>query len=407
MNDFSKEQEQLIDLSIIVSKTDNSVIILNKAGEIEWVNRGFEKMYGYTLKEFKERFFGNILELDGSSKLLDAIEKCKRERESIVYENSWITKSDEKKWIQTTLTPVINKQKEIVRYIAVESDISKLKATEESLEAKNEHLLLLMQKLEKSNEVLENQRVEIEKQKEYIEEQKKKSDKLLLNILPFEIAEQLKKKGFAKSKNYRMVSVLFADFKDFTKLSEILSTQELIKELNIYFEKFDNIIDEHYIEKIKTIGDAYMCAGGLPLRNKSNPIDIVLAGLQMQEFMRTYSLEKQEKNEPVWEARVGIHTGEVIAGVIGKKKFAYDIWGDTVNTASRLQDSCETKKVNVSGGTYEFVKDYFDCTYRGKIEVKNKGEIDMYYVNRLKEEYSEDKNGVMPNKEFIKILNKF
>ncbi len=407
MSDFSKEQEQLIDLSIIVSKTDNSVIILNKAGEIEWVNRGFEKMYGYTLKEFKERFFGNILKLDGSSKLLDAIEKCKRERESIVYENSWITKSDEKKWIQTTLTPVINKQKEIVRYIAVESDISKLKAIEESLEAKNEHLLLLMQKLEKTNELLENQRVEIGKQKEYIEEQKKKSDKLLLNILPFEIAEQLKKKGFAKSKNYRMVSVLFADFKDFTKLAEILSTQELIKELNIYFEKFDNIIDEHYIEKIKTIGDAYMCAGGLPLRNKSNPIDIVLAGLQIQEFMRTYSLEKQEKNEPVWEARVGIHTGEVIAGVIGKKKFAYDIWGDTVNTASRLQDACETKKVNVSGGTYEFIKDYFDCTYRGKIEVKNKGEIDMYYVNRLKEEYSEDKNGVMPNKEFIKILNKF
>ncbi|MDA3781172.1 MAG: PAS domain-containing protein [Bacteroidales bacterium] len=407
MSDFSIEHNQLKDLSIIVNKTDNSIIVLNVDGLIEWVNPGFERMYGYTLDEFHKTFYGNVLELKGSSKLIEAIEKCKVKKESVVYQNYWITKSDKKKWIQTTLTPVLSDNNEIVRYIAIESDVTKFKSVSESLEAKNEHLIMLMQKLEKSNELLENQRLKIEKQKEFIEEQKKKSDKLLLNILPFEIAEQLKKKGFAKSKNYRRVSVLFADFKDFTKLSEILSTQELIKELNIYFEKFDAIIDDHYIEKIKTIGDAYMCAGGLPLRNKSNPIDIVLAGLQIQDFMQSYAKEKLENGEPVWDLRVGIHTGEVIAGVIGKKKFAYDIWGDTVNTASRLQDACEIKKVNVSGGTYEFVKDYFDCTFRGKIEVKNKGEIDMYYVNGLKAEYAEDENRVMPNEKFTKILNKF
>jgi len=259
----------------------------------------------------------------------------------------------------------------------------------------------------KQSEKLEQQSFALERQKREIELEKKKADSLLLNILPYEIAEQLKNKGEVTAKHYRRVSVLFTDFKGFTKISEQLSSKEIIKELGICFEKFDDIIDKHYIEKIKTIGDAYMCAGGLPLRNKSNPIDVVLAGLQIQKFMTEFNKIKKSLNQPEWLLRLGVHTGEVIAGVIGKKKFAYDIWGDTVNTASRMESSGEVGKVNISGDTYKFVKAYFDCTYRGKIKAKNKGEIDMYFVNGLKEEYAAHGDLTNPNAVFHEILSTF
>ena len=302
------------------------------------------------------------------------------------------------------MTPVYNEQEIIIKYIAIESNITALKEAEERLEAKNESLITLTEHLENSNLLLEKQHEEIEKQKEFIETQKKKSDELLLNILPFETAEQLKKKGFAKSKKYKLVTILFTDFKDFSKLTGVMDSQELVEELNVYIQKFDEIIEGHYIEKIKTMGDAFMCAGGLPLRNRSNHIDVTLAGLEIQKFMKDYAQEKRKNNETAWELRLGIHTGEVIAGVIGKKKFAYDIWGDAVNKASRMEQSGEVGKVNVSGDTYEYIKDYFDCTYRGKIEVKNNVELDMYFVNGLKPEYSDDLEGVIPNAKFRTIL---
>jgi len=268
-------------------------------------------------------------------------------------------------------------------------------------------LFKLLRGVIEQSERLEHQSEMLEQQKRQLEQEKKKTDALLLNILPYEIAEQLKNKGVVQAKHYRTVSVLFTDFKGFTKISETLTSDEIIKELSICFEKFDEVIEQHYIEKIKTIGDAYMCAGGLPIRNKSNPIDCVLAGLKIQKFMRDFNRIKEALNQPVWQLRVGIHTGNVIAGVIGKKKFAYDIWGDTVNTASRMESSGEVGKLNVSGSTYKHIKDYFDCTYRGKIQAKNKGEIDMYFVDGLKPEYAEDEEGVFPNKQFMEILSFF
>ncbi len=405
--DIYKEQERLEELSIVARNSANSVVVIGAEGFIEWVNEGFENMYGYSVDEFREKFGDKIFNPEENPHLHKAIEHCKSTLESYVYENRWVTKSNQEKWIQTTLTPVTNEHDDIIKYIAIESDVTDLKIAEKRLEAKTDHLLTLTEHLESTNELLDKQRQEIEKQKEAIEEQKKKSDDLLLNVLPFETAEQLKKKGFAKSKNYRRVTVMFTDFVGFSKLSAKLSTQDLIKELNIYFEKFDEIIEGHFIEKIKTIGDAYMCAGGLPLRNKSNPIDVTLAALEIQKFIRDLAEEKKKDDQPVWEIRLGIHTGEVIAGVIGKKKFAYDIWGDTVNSAARMQEAGEPGRVNVSGDTYEYIQDYFDCTFRGEIEVKNKGEIAMYYVNRLKEEYSADKEGTLPNQEFKKILAKY
>ncbi len=265
----------------------------------------------------------------------------------------------------------------------------------------------LIKSIVHQSEVLEEQSTELEQKNTRLEEEQEKTDTLLLNILPYEIAEQLKNKGTVDAKTYRRVSVLFTDFKGFTNISEELSPTDIIKELSIFFAQFDEIIGGHFIEKIKTIGDAYMCVGGLPLRNKSNPIDTVLAGLEMQEFVNMVNDEKEKNGSKPWDLRLGIHTGRVVAGVIGKKKFAYDIWGDTVNTASRMESAGEIRKVNISGDTYKHIEEYFDCEYRGKIEAKNKGEIDMYFVHGLKPEYAEPGSRIKPNKKFLGILSEY
>jgi class 3 adenylate cyclase len=282
---------------------------------------------------------------------------------------------------------------------------TELKLAQERLLDQNLDLINLTVNLEQINKKLEEQQQEVEKQKRMALQQKKLADDLLLNIFPYEIAEQLKNKGHAIPKHYRLVSIMFTDFVGFSKLSELLSIQDLIKELSLYFENFDSIAKTHYIEKIKTIGDAYMCAGGLPIRNKSNPIDTVLTALEIQKFVAGNNVIKEKNGEPKWEIRIGIHTGEVIAGVIGRRKMAYDIWGDAVNTASRMESSSEVNMINISGSTYEHVKEYFDCVYRGKVVVAKMGEVDMYYVRGLKNEFSEDADGVMPNSNFIKLLS--
>jgi len=221
-----------------------------------------------------------------------------------------------------------------------------------------------------------------------IADEKKRSDDLLLNILPEETAEELKEKGSATPRFYPRVSVLFTDFKGFTKIAEKLTPEELVEELNECFIAFDRIIDKHNLEKIKTIGDAYMCAGGIPVPNDHNPFDVVKAALEIKEFMESLRKEREAKGQDFWELRIGVHTGPVIAGVVGKNKFAYDIWGDAVNTASRMESSGVPGEVNISGATYEIIKDHFDCKHRGKIAAKNKGEIDMYLVNGMKTEPS-------------------
>jgi len=244
----------------------------------------------------------------------------------------------------------------------------------------------------------------LSEQNEIIASEKAKSDKLLLNILPKDIAEELKESGFSIVKHYELVSVLFADFAGFSKIVEEISFELLVAELDMYFKKFDKTVEKYHLEKIKTIGDAYMCAGGLPIANPNNPILTVLAGLHIQRIIESKNVYKILNNISLWELRVGIHTGPVIAGVVGEKKFAYDIWGDTVNIASRMESAGDISKVNISGTTYELIKDYFDCTYRGKIPVKSKGEIDMYYVEKLKSVYSIGGEGILPNNEFLSFL---
>jgi class 3 adenylate cyclase len=222
---------------------------------------------------------------------------------------------------------------------------------------------------------------EIIHQKEIIEEEKVKSDNLLLNILPAEVAEELKQTGKSKAKSYESVSVLFIDIKDFTKISASQTPERIVADIDQCFRGFDDIVQKYGLEKIKTIGDAYMCAGGLPMKNSTHPVDIVNAALEIRDFIENLKKEKMKNNESYFDVRIGISSGPVVAGIVGNKKFAYDIWGDTVNTASRMETNGEIGKVNISNSTFELIKDKFKCTHRGKMPVKNKGDVDMYFVD--------------------------
>ncbi len=220
----------------------------------------------------------------------------------------------------------------------------------------------------------------IRRTKRIIEIEKERSDNLLLNILPEETAQELKQEGKVKARKYEAVTVLFSDFKGFTSYSENLSPEALVETVDFYFSRFDAIVKKHGLEKIKTIGDAYMCAGGLRDNNGDHARRMVLAATEIVDFV------ERTKNDAAaaqmtFDIRIGINTGPVVAGVVGTDKFAYDIWGDTVNVASRMESNSEPGKINISENTYELVKDEFRCTYRGEIEVKNRGGLKMYFVD--------------------------
>ncbi len=211
-----------------------------------------------------------------------------------------------------------------------------------------------------------------------IEKERERSDSLLLNILPKETAQELKLSGKVKAKKFEAVSVLFADFKGFTKYAEELSPEQLVERVDFYFSKFDTIIEKYGLEKIKTIGDAYMCAGGLPFTTDDHAYKTVCAAQEMMSFVEV--TKKSSSADQRFDIRIGINTGPVVAGVVGTKKFAYDIWGDTVNIAARMESNSVAGKINVSENTYDLIKDSFQCAYRGEIEAKNKGTLRMYFV---------------------------
>ncbi|WP_371133000.1 adenylate/guanylate cyclase domain-containing protein [Lutibacter sp.] len=223
----------------------------------------------------------------------------------------------------------------------------------------------------------------IQKTKQIIEKEKERSDNLLLNILPEETALELKENGKVLAKKFESVTVLFSDFKGFTKYSENLSPESLVETIGFYFSKFDEITEKYGLEKIKTIGDAYMCAGGLPFPTEDHAYKMVMAAFEIAEFVEK-TKKDVEASEMTFDIRIGINTGTVVAGVVGSKKFAYDIWGDTVNVASRMESMSEPGKINVSENTYELIRNEFDCEYRGEIEVKNRGMMKMYFVNNIK-----------------------
>lgn len=252
-------------------------------------------------------------------------------------------------------------------------------------------LLAQLGKLRKQNKIIEDQKEDLTQknilvlnQKTEIEQEKQKSEELLLNILPAEVMEELKQTGKTQARNYDLVTVLFADFKDFTQIIDELPPEELVAGIDNYFETFDKIISKNNIEKIKTVGDAYICVAGLPQVTSNNPLQMIDVALEMVTAIEQLKQERTAAGKIIFDVRIGIHSGPVVAGVVGIKKFAYDIWGDTVNTAARMQQHGEPGKINISGTTRDLIKHRFHCTHRGRIEVKHKGFVDMYFVEGRK-----------------------
>jgi len=229
--------------------------------------------------------------------------------------------------------------------------------------------------------------------------EKEKTEALLANVLPKNTASEIMEKGKATKIKYNFVTVLFSDIQGFTKIAEETNPEILIDELDKFFFYFDSVVEKFGIEKIKTIGDAYMCAGGIPEKNRTNPVEVILAALEMKGYMTRLKETSELEGMKYWDIRIGIHTGTVVAGVVGQKKLSYDIWGDTVNIASRMESSGEAGKINISGTTFEFVKEFFTCEYRGKMPVKYKGELEMYFVNGIIPELCDENGG--PNREFV------
>lgn len=228
----------------------------------------------------------------------------------------------------------------------------------------------------------------VKKTSHIIVKEKERSDKLLLNILPNETARELKQNGKVEAKRFESVTVMFTDFKGFTAHSQNLSPEILVKNVDYYFSKFDMIMEKYNLEKIKTIGDAYMCAGGLPFPSTDHGVKIVKAALEIVEFMDEVQKDKELMD---FEIRIGINTGPVVAGVVGTKKFAYDIWGDTVNVASRMESMSHAGKINISESTYNRIKHEFICTERGEVFVKNKGKMKMYFVQGKRDQPLQEK----------------
>lgn len=265
---------------------------------------------------------------------------------------------------------------------------------------------VLEKRIRSRTKEVEEQKRKLEEKNRDLEEEKNKEEEVLLNMLPRQTAKELVSTGKSTPKGYKMATVMFADFKNFTKITENLGPKELVAELDDSFAKFDDIVTKLNIEKIKTSGDAYMCVGGIPIRNQTNPVDCVLAAFQFQKYMAQKRTVREGTGKPQWHLRIGMHTGPLVAGVVGKKKFLYDVWGDAVNIAARMETSCDPGKINISGETYEYIKDYFECDHRGKLPVKNKGAIDMYYVTRIKKGLcKDDETGQTPNRKFFELLN--
>lgn len=260
-------------------------------------------------------------------------------------------------------------------------------------------------KIDEQRKKIEEERNKVVRQQKLLQIEKDKTEKLLQNVIPASTAEELKKRGKARARAYTKVSVLFTDFVGFTKISERMKPTELVKKLDVYFTKFDEIIVNNNLEKIKTIGDAYMCAGGVPVRNNTNPIDTCLAALEIQAYMEKRKNDAIANGREYWELRLGINTGEVTAGVIGSERLAYDIWGATVNQAQRMEMLGEPGKITISGSTFTLIEPYFECTFKGKAQSKSRGLIDMYTVERIKPELSVGGEGIRPNERFHQIVN--
>ena len=367
-------QERLRVFENIIVNNWDGIIFSDLAGKIIISNDSAARMYGYT-----------ITELEGQNIEVFNIDEPKHVKEMVTglkEKGGWSGELKHKHKLGTTfdilltINMIYDTSGHPMGLVSTSKDITDRVLAQFEANQKTKELIQVKDSfVEKLEEQVKQRTIQLKQEKE-------KSDELLLNILPQETANELKNQGYATPRYYEAVTILFTDFVDFTKISEKLNPAKLIEELNKFFSTFDDIIKEHNIEKIKTIGDAYMCASGVPTQRDCHALDMVKAAMEIQAYVKKVNLEKKMNNSPLWELRLGIHTGPVVTGVVGKSKFAYDIWGDAVNIASRIESASEPGKINISVNTYDLVKGHFACEHRGKIHAKNKGDIDMYFVQQ-------------------------
>ncbi|MBK7406906.1 MAG: tetratricopeptide repeat protein [Saprospirales bacterium] len=350
-----------------VRYSNRSLAIARQIGDMKFIQEAYEDLYKlhYALKDFPLAFT-----------YVDSFETTKTDRfnEDRIRENARreVLYGDRKKQYE------IDRQQQEIRL--QDSELRQAKILQYSLFGGTFALILLAFLLYNRYRLKTRANRELAEKNQIIETERERSENLLLNILPEATATELKMHGKAEAKQYESVTVLFTDFKSFTQIAEKMPPEYLVAELDECFREFDRITERYGVEKIKTIGDAYMCAGGLPLPNPTHPVDVVHVALDMLTFMEAHAAKRKAEGRPVFEIRIGIHTGPVVAGIVGSRKFAYDIWGDTVNIASRMESSGQPGRVNISERTFVLVKDHFHCTPRGKVQAKNKGEMDMYFV---------------------------
>ncbi len=258
-------------------------------------------------------------------------------------------------------------------------------------------------KIEEQKRLLEEEKNKVDEQQALLKIEKDRTEQWLLNTLPSQVVIELKRNGKVKAQAFKQVSIMFTDVVGFTRISESMAPSLIVSKLDILFQKFDEIIQANNLEKIKTIGDAYMCAGGVPIENSTNPIDACCAALQIQAFMEKLKYEAIANHEDYWEIRLGINTGPVIAGIIGNIRLAYDVWGSSVNLAQRMEMLGEPGKVTVTGNTFQHVEPYFEYQYKGKVLTKSRTNEDMYVIERIKPELSINAEGLLPNSRFEEI----
>lgn len=232
--------------------------------------------------------------------------------------------------------------------------------------------------------------------------EKAESERLLLNILPASIADELKTNARVQPRFFDSATVILIDFKGFTRLVETLEPASVVDQLDQHFSRFDEIMARHRLEKLKTIGDAYLAVAGVPQPSHSHALDTALCALEVLDHLARLNRQREKLRLPVWQARIGINTGPVIAGVVGKHKFTYDIWGNTVNTAQRLESAAEEGRICIAESTWHHVRSRFETESRGPVEVKHRGLVKMYYLNRIKPEFADDAGGIVPNDRFWK-----
>lgn len=401
--DINKPKELEL-LSSIAINAENPILIIEKSGVIKWVNSAFQKVHNYTLDDgekylsnYSSAFFQLLHETDSDFLSKNNYQTFTRKISSI---------NGEEKWIQSSVTPIMDDNSNVIRFIVIETDVTDKKELEEDLLQRWENTQTVAEYLESIKEYVENQVNNLTNQKKILQEAKEKSENILNKVIPYEVAIQLKKKGYAVPRKYKKATVLHLNIRNFTELSNTTPIDDLVKQLHESMVAFDTILEEHFVEKIQSVGGIYIGAGGVPLRNRSNPIDVVLTALEIRNTTIIINKERINKNLSPFNLGFGIHTGKLIAGVVGKNKLSYDIWGDTVNIASSIEQNSHHGRIIISNETHANISDYFDTKEEPNNKTKETKIIKLFDVLRIKPEYSEDSNGSKPNSKFKKILSR-